>query len=393
MSQLFQELILARLLATLTFLLVAVQVYAGQQVDIYRAEALVTSQQASERATAARGGLREVMIRVSGDRAAADHPTIASAISQAQNYLHEFSYASTDKRIESDSGSKPATLLIMKFSPVGIEQLLRDAGLPLWPANRPKLMVWMISEDNQGAQHRVPDEPALQAIYAQAAVRGLPLLFPLQDFEDTIALPSELLNELDEESIRGASERYKPDAILAGKLTQSPDGQWQSSWLLIQNNDVQPVDGSGADLAAQISSAIDYSADQFARQYAIVPRAGNTDPDVVVLRINDVADFADFKQVQRYFEGMAMVKHFELLQAEGNRLTVQLQIEGDLTLLSSTLDLGKKLFPVASVSIETPFMAVASEPGDLSTGQAAAPSATIIGSGSRDNPLTYRWAD
>lgn len=384
---------MARLLATLTFLLVAVQVCAGQQVDIYRAEALVTTQQPSERASAARGGLRDVMIRVSGDRNAAAQPAIASAIRQAQNYLHEFSYASTDKKIDSDAGPQPATLLIMKFSPAGIEQLLRDAGLPLWPANRPKLMVWMISESSDGAQHRVPDEAALQTVNGQAALRGLPLLFPLQDFEDTIALPSELLSTLDETAIRTASERYKSDAILAGKLTQSADGQWQSSWLLVQRHDVQPVSGNGADLAAQIASAIDFSADQFARQYAIVPRSGQETPDVVVLRIDDVGDFSGFKQVQRYFENMAMVKQFELLQAEGNRLTVQLHIEGDLTLLSSTLDLGKKLLPVASVAIATPFMDVADNTSDGMPEPQVSASSAIIGSGSRTNPLTYRWVD
>lgn len=389
---------MARLLAILTLILMSVPALAGQQVDIYRAEALVKSQQAGERATAARAGLREVMIRVSGDREAVSNPVIAAAIGQAQNYLHEFSYASTDRQIEEEGVSRPATLLIMKFSPAGVTRLLREAGLPLWPANRPKLMVWMISEDSEGAHHRVPDEAALQAIYQQAGVRGVPLLFPLQDFEDNIALPSELLEALDEEAIATASERYQPDAILAGRLQQSAEGQWQSSWILMQGTEVHHLDGSGAGVGEQISSAIDFSADRFAALYAIVPREGSSTPDAVTLQIDDVRNFADFKEVQRYFEAMAMVNHFELLQAQGSRLVVQLQIEGDLNLLVSTLELGRKLVPVASVTVAAPLLPApgATDPfrvDEPPTESGTAPAAAIIGTGSQDNPLGYRWAN
>jgi len=385
---------LARFLAILITVFFTSSALAEQLVDIYRAEALVASQQANERTTAARSGLREVMIRVSGDRNAPAHPAIAAAISRGQNYLHEFSYASTDRRIESEGGSTPATLLIMKFSPQAIQTLLREAGLPLWPANRPKLMVWTIFEESEGTRNRVADPAALQAVYDQAGVRGVPLLLPQQDFEDSIALPSDALWELDQETIRTASDRYKPDAILAGRLTRLDETNWQSSWLLLQANDQQIFEGSGAGLAAQLASAIDTSSDRFARQYAIVPRSSG--PDVVVLQIEDVKGFAGFKQVQQYLEDLAMVKQLDLIQVQGSSLRVRLHIEGDQSLLSSTFELGKKLYPRSSVSVgASPLSLPPEEDTDDDDADAASfdalPVAGIIGTGSEDNPLVYRW--
>lgn len=357
-------------------------------MDIYRAEVLVKSQSAAVRNIAARDAMRQVLIRISGDTTAPEQPAIRAAINQAQNYLLEFSYASTDKRLDIDGKSVPATVLVAKFSPQGIERLLREARLPLWPASRPKLLIWSVLKDPAGAFHRVPDEVVMAALNERAVLRGLPLLLPLHDFEDTIALSSDNLWTFEEAAIKQASERYRPDAILVGRYSQTANGQWQASWQLIHASGNNAFDDQADAAPTLFTRALDSVADSFARRYAIVPRESG--PDVIVMRVENVADFGAHKNLQRYLEGLAMVRRLELLETEGQQQLLRLYIEGDQALLLSTLELGKKLYPLGTESVAVAPVLPTFDPVDL-LDSGLPPPLPAAAPGSFGKPLVYRW--
>lgn len=374
--------------AVLWFALCAFPVMAEQVVDIYRAEVLVKSQSAAVRNIAAREAMREVLIRVSGDTTAPEQPAISAAINQAQNYLLEFSYASTDKRLEVDGESIPATILVAKFSPQGIERLLREARLPLWPASRPKLLIWSVQQDPAGAFHRVPDDTITAALSQRAALRGLPLALPLHDFEDTIALSSDNLWNFDEAAIKEASERYRPDAILVGRYSQTADEQWQASWQLIHASGNKTFDDQADTAPTLFTRALDAVADSFARLYAVVP--SESGPDVIVMQVENVVDFGAHKNLQRYLEGLVMVKRLELLKTEGQQQLLRLYIEGDQAQLLSTLVLGKKLYPLEIESVGITPALPAFDPVDL-LDSGLPPPLPAFAPGSLGKPLVYRW--
>jgi hypothetical protein len=394
----FQGQILLRLLTFLLLNVCAAAAVAEQLVQVYRAEALVTSQSVAERNTATRVSLGEVILRVSGDSAALEHPNVRQALGQTQNYLYEYSYASSDEQLEVDGKMVRATRLILKFSPQAIEKLLRESRLPLWPANRPKLLVWQIMTDEGGTRHRVPEEDARKALFDQAGLRGLPLLLPMQDFEDNLALGTDSLWNMDEESIRAASERYKPDAILVGRYRQDGGSLWRANWQLLHSSGNQTFDNQSAEVPSLFVQAINTTADYFARLYAITPREEG--PDTIVMRVGEVRDFATYKKVQQYLEGLAMVSHVELIVAQQDQLLLRLRSDGDLSLLTSTLELGKKLFPMTSESLPVqrveayrPPLSEANQDPSSDYGTGAAPDAFSQARGTLANPLVFRWRE
>lgn len=386
-----------RFLAVLSLYLFAVSIHAEQLVQVYRAEALVTSQSEAQRNAALPESLREVVLRVSGDPGALEHPNVRQALGQAQTYLYEFGYASTDEQLEVDGKLVPATRLLLKFSPPAIEKLLRDSRLSLWPANRPKLLIWLVMSDETGTKHRVPEEEVLKALYDQAGLRGLPLLLPMQDLEDNLALSIENLWNMDELAIKAASERYKADAILIGRYSKNVSGVGRANWQLIHSSGNQSFDTDSADVPGLFTKAIDASADYFARLYAIVP--SEEGPGVVIMQVNEVRNFSTYKNLERYLQGLGMVSRVELIVSEKDSLLLRLYTEGDINLLTSTLELGKKLYPVISESVPnrpvTPYRdtteenweKVDVEPADSSL---AAPDPAQA-RGSLASPLIYRW--
>lgn len=396
-----------RLLTLLLLTVCAVAASAGQVIQIYRAETLVATQSAAERNEAIKLGLEEVILRVSGDLASLESPLVREALSQAQTYLYEFSYASTDEMLQVEERQVPATRLILKFSPSAIDKLLRDANLPLWPANRPKLLIWQIMKDSNGDIYRVLDEESHKALYQQAGLRGLPLLLPLHDLEDNLALSDEDLWAQDEESIKAASERYKADAILIGRYSQGFGGSWESTWQLLHTSGNQHFEYQSADTAGIFTQAINVTADYFARLYAIVPGEEGSAAGVIVMRIDGVKEFSDYKELEGYLTELAITERVDLISIERDKVLIRLHTAGDLALLQNMLELGKKLYPVISDSVPLqhvqPYI-----PGTPSTGNwqqapstgvngyespTVSPITTSSAQGTLANPVVYRWSE
>lgn len=359
-----------RLLVIAVLWVLSAGAWAGQLVDIYRAEQLVASQSAAERDQAARRALGNIVVRVSGDQTAREHPEIKAALGRAQDYVYEFNYASTSEMLEREGRELPATKLVLKFSPSATKGLLRSAGLPLWPANRPSLLVWLVKDDAQGPQ-QVTEEPVRQALREQVEQRGLPLILPLHDLEDRLALSARQLWRMDQAAIQKASERYDADAILVGRYSPTSTGIWRSNWQLYHSQGSPTFYLEGISANELIDSALNRVADHFADLYAITPGAGG--PDVAVLQLVNIDSFGDFKQAQRYLDGLAMIRRSELVSVDAQGLVLRLYMEGDLERLLSTLSLEKKMRPsVQSIHVsisENPFL----------------PRATVA------NPLRYTW--
>lgn len=351
-------------------LLAVVPAHAENRVDLYSAEILVPSQSATVRERAARTALRELVVRVSGEPQAAEHPVVLEASSRAQDFIYEFNYTSTRETIEVDGEERSATRLGLKFSPSEIERLLRSAGLPLWPSNRPSVLVWLVAREGDGL-HRITGSEERDLLRQRAGDRGLPMILPLDDLEDRLALSARQLWELEEPAIRDASRRYDADAILVGRYSKTSSGRLRSDWQLYH-----PLANTSFDLRAEavealLPSAVDQVANRFAELYAIVPREEG--PDTLVVQLGNIEGFGAYKEAERYLSGLALVRRVELASVRPGVLTLRLITEGDVERLLSTLDLDRKLIPAAQSNRL------------VLTGDRFQPQGTL------GNPLVYTW--
>lgn len=101
---------------------------AEQHLDAYRVETVVANQSEAERINAAKATMGDVIVKVTGDIASLQHPLVSQAINGAPDYLQQFSYGS-------DRDKSDGVKLILTYSPQAIENLLRQAQLPVWPGD------------------------------------------------------------------------------------------------------------------------------------------------------------------------------------------------------------------------------------------------------------------
>ncbi len=350
----------------------------AEMVDgLYEGQAIVASQSTQERRETARALLAQVVVKVSGSYAALEHDTVRHALTKAHRYIQQYSYSSktieaseTVEKIEQPTGesvqshssgtleilneqntieqapTKTVYELSIKFIPGMVYGLLREAGLPIWPNNRPSVLVWLVVESESGERYFVndADQSGVYDKLVQAADnRGLPLVTPLLDLQDQMEIDEDDVWGLYHNMIRGASSRYQVDVVLVGRLKQRASGSWHGTWMML-DDDTMVYEGTTDNVDGAMAFAIDRIADGFAKLYAIVPSADGD--STVLMQVDNITNFVDYVGVTSYLGRLAPVRDYVVMAAVGETLFIKLKTEGYFQQLQEAIALDRKFSPV-----------------------------------------------
>lgn len=312
---------------------------AGLQADtlqnFYVTRHSVADQSVQARNRAVAEGFGQLLVRLSGRVDAQSVPAVAAAKRRASAYLQEFRYVQVDNPAPGQGAGVAATTEIeLHFSEVAMLQLLRSAGLPFWPPDRPQVLVWLVVDDYQTGMHWLTsqEEPELaERLAAQSRQFGVPLITPLLDLQDQLQLSPEQLWSLDTSAVKSASARYDASGILVGRYAKTSQGEWRASWTFFHKDQEQVYDSRSDTILAGLQQAVLDTVTTLASRYAIVPSV--TGPEGIVVQVDDVDGFADYQHVLQYLEQLPMVRSLSLSQVVERRLTLTLYTEGSLELL------------------------------------------------------------
>lgn len=354
---------------------------------LYHATVLVPAQDVKSRNAAITTGLEQVLIKVSGSASVRDLPVINTALGQSQQYLDAYRYASTSEQITTEQGVHAATRLELTYNRVAIDRLLHQAGLPLWPDNRPAVLLWVVADVPELGRTLVTpaDQPAFyDAVTAAAAARGLPVIRPLLDLEDRLAVSvDQLWDQQDSQLIMDASARYQADAVAVVRLSTLPSGEPVSSWLLLHKDQPQLFEGSGVDLPGVVASGLGQVATYLASLYAIsAQQEASTDLSV---QVRNIQTFADYTTLQTYLGRLGVIKRVELVSILDTEVSLRIVANAAPAQVLDALRLDRKLMPVETVDGAT---------GDVPTAQVGSEApVSPLGSVSAGTaqPLIYRW--
>jgi hypothetical protein len=252
------------------------------------------------RAAAASEALRQVVVRVTGRRAAASDGALTGLYADARRYALSF---------KSDAAGQ----LTIGFDPDALDGALASAGQPLWPRDRPATLVLVASERAGVARPLAADSDTRREIERAAEARGLPLVWPggLAAAVEQERLADVLAGRL--EPLRALAQSLGAEGVLVRRGV-APAATW--SWL-------GPA-GSGV-VAATPAEAIHALADRYAAQYA-VREAGAGRVGVVVRGVRDLTDYAG---VLAALAALATVRGVEVFEVEGETLHLRVGFRGE----------------------------------------------------------------
>ncbi|MDB9752014.1 DUF2066 domain-containing protein [Gammaproteobacteria bacterium] len=215
----------------------------------------------------------------------------------------------------------------------------------IWGQERPSILVWLAYEQNQ-IRHFVSfeDNPEYMSMLdGVATTRGLTLMFPLLDLEDSSRINvSDIWGDF-KDPILDASKRYKADVILTAKIIQVLPNLWESKWTAYMNPQTENWTSHGVLAEIVLNEGIDELADKIATQYA---NTGSSITEIIELLVVDIDDLNKYARVLSYLESVQSISSVQVKRVSRNEVMFTLVNRGGLSAINQSIALGKTLMLV-----------------------------------------------
>ncbi|WP_111496652.1 DUF2066 domain-containing protein [Marinobacter bohaiensis] len=335
---------------------------------LYRAQVPVANTSASAQQAAYREGLRQVLMRVSGNREIVDSEEVAPLLDEAESLLQSYQFQ------RSPDGSDE---LLMTFGSVGVNRALADLQVPVWGANRPLTLSWIAVDSGRDRWVLTRDDDGLNErgrwarAFSEAAVkRGLPMVLPSSDVRNNRDLVSEIRGQF-MDSLRAEASGYSHNLMTVVNISRR-GSSWEARWLLegpafSETGEIRGEPSSEAVAVAVVDAWSDLLADRYSVDAGQVSESQRVD-----LVIDDIATVEDYGAVMSSLQRMTPVVSAGPVQASVDETTMRVAFSGELSVLKEYIALDKRFEPVAG---EVEAVGVASQPSQ----SAADMSASTVG--------------
>lgn len=322
-------------------LLLATNMAGAVEIDqLDSSTVTVDSRANNDRASALQQALFNVLLLNSGAKELRGNAQIQTALANASSLVVQYSYEQSAEGLQ----------LKATFEHDKVISLLREAGMPVWGKQRPLTLVWLAS-DTDGERHLVADESVAeerQAFAKASSVRGIPVMFPLLDLDDLMAVNVNDVRGQFADTVGNASARYQADYFAMVTFDTNADNQvhYQVS-LFARSALATPYaaalvnrSGDAADRNTAIDEIMLSLSDYFVQQYAVTDSG---QADVAQIEFSNVAHMRQLVDIESFFSQLSAVKNFYIKSVQGNHVIYQLQLFGSRDDLSNVLRLEQRI--------------------------------------------------
>jgi hypothetical protein len=306
--------------------------------DLYWAEVAVADQSSKSLASASRDALSDVLVKASGSESVLRNPVVKEALGEARNQVLQYAYRRGE---EAD-----ALYARFEFDDSFVSDLLVRAGEPLWTANRPRVLVWLVL-DEQGTRRFVDRDSSpelVEEVLTELGRRGVPVQLPLHDLADAAAITAEQAWRLDASALRSASERYGVQDILAGRLAELSSGSWTGDWSYLEGGERIDRAFSAPTSQAFARSGASLVAESMSARYAVASTGSHGAG--ILMTVTGVGRYADYAGIVAWLENLELVEHANIEYIEGDRIQLRLHASAGPSQLAPIIELNRRFKPL-----------------------------------------------
>lgn len=321
--------LLARGLAALTlgWALLAGGATAATLPGLYHATVPSPGADDAARNAAFQQAMRIVVVRVTGQRDAAQAPGLAALIDQAGRYVQVLKPVARGQ-------------LEVGFDGGAIENAIAAAGMPYWGAERPTLLVWLAVDRGNGQRGIVTaatQSDERRVVEQAAGQRGLPIAWPsLAANDDPMRRFAQVMSGSTGGLVAEAT-RLGYDGILIGRSAAKPGATPTFIWSF-------QAAGASGQASGGLAEGPNLAADRLAAVYASVSAAQRSDLRVTVSGITSLDAYA---AALKSLGAADVVRSIDVVEVDGDRLTCRVAVRGDATAYRRALSPRRDLVPVA----------------------------------------------
>lgn len=282
--------------------------------------------------------VEQVLVKVSGD-ADAVKKVLPAAQKSVSKWVAQHAIRDEQELQEIDGKAYALKVVTVNFYPALIDDFLFDKGLPVWGANRPSVLMWVVEQKNFARKIAGVNAPSemLNDMAADAKDRGLAMFAPLQDDLDKQSMDVPDLWGLFDDPILKASKRYQTDVVGVFKVTKLPNS-YDGTLMLMLPNELPIRFYLDGDTVEDITTKVNVSiAKVFSERYAAVRTSGKE--QTVVVQVSNITNHEALDKVQGYLGQLGVVSNIHLQGIKGDEVQFALALNGDVVKMVNTINL------------------------------------------------------
>ncbi len=310
--------------------------------NLYSAEVVAADRSQAALNRAAREGLQQVLVKVSGTSALLNNPGIKPALGNARTYVQRYSYLPAEP---DDEGVG----VRLQFAGSTINELITDAGAPLWTANRPAVLTWLAlrgpREEGGPGGERLAGRDAEQKVDEELAAafsrRGVPVKLPSGG---SSAVAVNQLWRMSPQAITKASAPYQLDDVLVGRLTYDDQGRASGQWTYLFDGAKRDRSVSATSEQQFMDAGVNLVADAMAARLAVAPT--DTEADGLLMSVIGITRYADYAAVVKWLEELELVDQANLVHVNGDKVEFRVIAQIDASQLAGLIQMNRRLIPL-----------------------------------------------
>ena len=334
----------SRIYLSLTVLLIVASTAKAVEIsDIYQVDIPVKEQSNNTRWKASLEGLKLVLVRRSGSQKILHSKETSNAYKKVTSYLQKFEYSRT-----AETTDDYKYIISLYFEPRLIDDLIKQANQPLWDNNRPVSILWLAHEEiEQGSSlyRRIITENDNEIIInnlinKNSNRRGVPVILPLMDLEDSLLVSQSDVWGRFPEAIIEASKRYSVDSIIIGKVFQR-NGLWYGQFTYFNQTKNISFEYQSDIVDFVYKQMFDGLAEILCEQYCVTQTvsAGHE----LLLGIENITNFETFQKVKNYLSDLSAVRKVDVVNIHQDKILLRLSLLSNEKAVIESLSLNRRL--------------------------------------------------
>lgn len=271
-----------------------------------------------------RQGMRDVLVRVTGQVNAPELSNLAPLVAQASRYVSSYRRAAGNQ-------------LSVTFDGAAIENAIDASGLASWGNERPVTLVWLALDRGGGRRAMVSssDTSAEKArVDTSASRRGLPIVWP--EAGDDLVRATQQAWSGDQAALVDAARRYGADGVLIGRARLNAAGTYETEWSF-------SASGIAASAAGELESGPELAADRYAGVFASHGAAQRTEQTVTVTGIASLEAYAN---AMRTLSRLQPVRGVAVDEVTPDGVSFRVNVRGDPDALAQAILRDGRLTPI-----------------------------------------------
>lgn len=299
---------------------------------LYDVEVPVATQSSSDTRAAAARALATVLTRVTGLKVIPRNPMVTTALRNPGRFYARYRF------VRKAGGAKDAmdqqTVLEVGFDPRTIQDLVRSAALPIWSANRPSVLAWIVLEEDVPSLAASDDTtPWVRTIKARSRDRGLLVQLPLMDLVDRERISGSTVSGGFSEQILGASERYGAQYVLTARIWMDGGGLWRGVGGLMFEGRQTNFAHEGETRDEVCEKVLDAVADELVQRFVVF----GLHTEGISIWVSGITSVSEYGSLLRYLQSLEFIDRVDVAEFSIDRIRIVVHTRSTLRGLSELL--------------------------------------------------------